>query len=295
MRSKKTQILLTGGTGFIGRNILEQLGQKYDIIAPTRRELDLADGEAVYNFLSQKRVELIIHAANVGGNRRLIDLQKVAHLNLSTFFNLVRAKKFFKRMIVLGSGAEYDKRYPIKKVKESEFNKTVPVDEYGFGKYVMAKYAEQNDYILHLRLFGIYGKYEDYRTRFISNVICKALLGLPVTINQNVFFDYLYVNNFVKILDCLIEKNDLRYRVYNIGSGQRVSLLFVAKLILKLLNKNLPIKLLKPGINHEYTCDVMRLRGERLKTNGGDLMIAVKELIKYYRSIQDTLRKEDLK
>ena len=45
--TKKKRILFTGGTGFIGRNLLPDLRGKYQVEAPRRQELDLKDSEAV--------------------------------------------------------------------------------------------------------------------------------------------------------------------------------------------------------------------------------------------------------
>ena len=47
------------------------------------------------------------------------------------FHNLCAAKEYFNRMIVLGSGAEYDKRRGISLIKESQFGEITPADEYG--------------------------------------------------------------------------------------------------------------------------------------------------------------------
>ena len=47
----KKKILLTGGSGFIGRNILESfLVEKYDICHPSRKELNLTDSDSVKNY-----------------------------------------------------------------------------------------------------------------------------------------------------------------------------------------------------------------------------------------------------
>lgn len=64
-----TQVLLTGGSGMVGRNILEHpLAQMWEIVAPGRTELDLRDAGAVEQYLRKLKPAAIIHAAGrVGG------------------------------------------------------------------------------------------------------------------------------------------------------------------------------------------------------------------------------------
>lgn len=57
-------------------------------------------------------------------------------------------------MIHFGSGAEYDKSKPIVKVKETDFGKVIPKDEYGFFKYICSKYIEKTDKIICLRILA---------------------------------------------------------------------------------------------------------------------------------------------
>lgn len=283
---QKLKIFLTGGGGFIGRNILELLGDKYDFLAPTSQELDLTNADAVLDYLKKNNVDIVIHAANVGGNRsrKWEGVDWVLEKNLQMFFNLVRGKEFYKRMIVFGSGAEYDKKNDIVKVKEENFDKNMPSDYYGFAKYVMAKYAQNVDYITHLRLFGVYGKYEDYQIRFISEAICRILLDIPITINQNVYFDYLYINDFVKILDYFIS-NKPKHTFYNVGRGEIVDLMSIAKRVLSLTDKNIPIIVKKPGLNKEYSGNIDRLKSEINDLSYTDFDQTLVELIKYYQSI----------
>lgn len=48
------KILLTGGSGFIGRNLRESfLASKYDITAPTHSELDLLDTRSTDEFFKK--------------------------------------------------------------------------------------------------------------------------------------------------------------------------------------------------------------------------------------------------
>lgn len=45
------KILLTGGSGFIGRNILPLLREKYCVVSPSRKELNLLEEAAVVEYL----------------------------------------------------------------------------------------------------------------------------------------------------------------------------------------------------------------------------------------------------
>lgn len=288
---EKINVFITGVTGFIGKNILEQLGDVYTFLAPTHEQLDLEDEQAVYNFLSQHPVDVVLHAANRGGNRNDQNVTQVTLKNLKIFFNIVRAKPFFKRMIVLGSGAEYDKRRSLVHVAEAEFNKVVPADEYGFYKYVCARYAEQVDYITHVRLFGVFGKYEDYTVRFISNIICMALFGLPITIKQNVCFDYLYINDLVHIIHQLIQQKPTETFI-NVGSGTPMETRAIAELVTRHFSPPPAVVVEQPGLNREYTCDTTRLKTLFPNFSFTPLETAISELITYYRQQLPTLCKE---
>ena len=54
---------------------------------------------------------------------------------------------------------------------------------------------------MELRLFGVFGRHEDYAIRFISNAICKTLFDLPITLRQNRTFSYLYVDDLGPIVE----------------------------------------------------------------------------------------------
>ena len=291
--NSRKKIFLTGGSGFIGRNLLEELGEKYEFVAPSEKELDLTNAEAVYNFLEKEKVDMVIHTANVGGVRGKEEPSNALSTNLKMFFNLVRAKPFYQRMIMFGSGAEYDKRRPIVKIKEDDFDKYVPQDEYGFCKYICSKYADKTDFITHVRLFGVYGKYEQYRTRFISNAICRVLCDLPISINQNVFFDYICIKDLVGAIDCFID-NQPRHKFYNIGTGIKIDLPTIAKKILDISNKDLLIVIKNSGLNKEYTCDVSRFLSEFPDFRYTSFEESLKELFDYYKSLSPKINKESL-
>ncbi|MFA6533453.1 MAG: NAD(P)-dependent oxidoreductase [Patescibacteria group bacterium] len=274
--NKKT-VFITGARGFIGRNLTEQLDKKYNLLTPGHKELDLLDEKAVENYFKKNKIDVVINCAVIGGSRKEEHVDSSLSGNLRIFFNLLKNKNRYTKMIHLGSGAEYDKSRPIVKVKETDLGKTIPKDEYGFFKYICSKYIEKENNIVCIRIFGLFGKYEDYRYRFISNAIVNNINGLPITMNQNVFFDYTYVNDFVKIVDYFIN-SQAKHKFYNIGRGLKIDILTIANKINKIADKKSEIIINNKGLNNEYTCDNSRLKNELKKFEFTDFDKSLKEL-----------------
>ena len=122
LKSEKLRILITGGTGMVGKNFIENNQSKnYKIYAPTRDELNLFDFEKINTYLSEKKPDYIIHAAGkVGGiqaniKQPLLFLQENADMGK----NLVLAAKNqnIKRLINLSSSCVYPKNMD-KKLEE---------------------------------------------------------------------------------------------------------------------------------------------------------------------------------
>jgi GDP-L-fucose synthase len=256
-------VFITGGRGFIGRNLTEALNREgYRVLDPSSSELNLLDEHAVDAFMRQQHVDFIIHAANKGGGRDTIEMTDVVHTNLRMFFNIVKHADSVEKIIHFGSGAEYGKHKPIVMVEEDDAGLILPLDDYGFYKSVCSRYIEHSGRnIINLRIFACYGKYEDYRFKFISNAIVKNLLGMPITIRQNVLFDYIYVDDLVKmVLWALTSETDRR--VYNISSGVGVDLVTLAGIVNSVAERQSQILVESPGLNYEYTSSNSRILNE---------------------------------
>ncbi|MDA8243424.1 MAG: NAD(P)-dependent oxidoreductase [Elusimicrobia bacterium] len=288
------RLLLTGGSGFIGRNLLESpLARAHEIAAPRHGELDLLDEDAVAGFLRDGRFDAVIHSATKPGHRNAKEPGKVLYENTRMFFNLARNAGRFGKMLVIGSGAIYDMRHYRPKMKEDYFDAHVPADEHGLCKYACGKYIEKADNITDLRVFGIYGKYEDYAIRFISNMICKALFGLPLTVKQNRRFDYIWVEDLAPVLEHFLETGGA-HKAYNVTPDESVELLALARLVLKVSGKDLPIRVAQEGLGTEYSGDNSLLRSEMKGFSFTPYETAVRKLYAWYEGSKGSIDREAL-
>jgi len=145
------RVLLTGGSGFIGRNIVESLQGKYEILAPRHSELDLADETSVKTWFLSHPLDAVIHSATKPGHRNAGDPTAIAITNLHMFSNLFENARLtnVKRFLFLGSGSEYDMRNYRPKMSEDslgDFFEKIPVNQWSrllihYPQYISACYS----------------------------------------------------------------------------------------------------------------------------------------------------------
>jgi len=286
---------MTGGTGFIAKNLFEQLSKEYEILSLNRKELDLLNSSKVFDYIKSNKFDAIIHTATYDAVARFStkDPAMVLENNLKMFFNIARCKSYFGKMIYFGSGAEFNREHWVPRMKEDYFDQYVPTDQYGFSKYIMAKYAKLNKNIYDLRLFGIFGKYDDWQTRFIPNACCHTVLNLPIRIDQNKYYDFLYINDLVKIVKWFID-NSPKHNIYNICTGKTIDFKTIAEKIIKMSGKNLDINIKKEGLGREYSGDNVLLMKELKDFKFTPIDESIKDLYNYYDLNKSIIKKDEL-
>lgn len=175
-------ILLTGGTGFIGRNILEQ--SHLDLIAPAHKELDLTCATSVKDYLRAVKPKAIIHCASNDKDICLYD-------NLRMFHNLAESGI---PMITFCTGREIEDR------------------SYKNGEYVLSKYTTKElalrkyNHIAVIQLWGCFGKHEK-SIRFFTGNMLRVKQGLPILVEEDRLFSYVYVNDVVRYIEKIVVAN----------------------------------------------------------------------------------------
>lgn len=287
----KMKLLITGGSGFIGRNLVEYFASQYEVSAPSSADLNLLDAQAVRKYLCTNHFDVIVHAATTRSNRRLASPPDLLDRNCRIFFNLVRNRGSFGKMISLGSGAEYDRAAMPPRVRETHFDSSVPSDPYGFSKYICAKYIESSEGVVNLRLFGVFGKYEDYTVRFISNACCRVLKGLPIVVRQDVVFDYLYVNDLAGITAWFIE-HESHYKSFNACTGTGVALTTLADIVAEVSGRHPEIVVRTSGMAPEYTADNTLLLSETCGYSFAKLPACIRELYAWHAGQEQSIDRE---
>lgn len=291
---KKKSILLTGGSGFIGRNILEsKISEKYDVVSPSSKDLNLLDDRFVDEYFSENRFDYVIHSACMPGHRAAGNAGKIFYSNTRMFFNLERQKDRYEKMLVIGSGAIYDNRNYRPKVKEEDYLEFLPEDEHGFSKYVCEKAIENSQNIIDLRVFGVFGKYEEYRIRFISNLICKALLGMDLSMNQDRSFDFLYVDDLIEVIEILLA-NPNQFKAYNITPNKSERLSVIANYIREKIDPNLKLRCKQEGFGSEYSGSNLRFKAEFPSWEPAKLTDSIDDLIAWYEKNLASISRQSL-
>lgn len=281
--NRSVRILVTGGSGFIGRHVAARLTTEHEVLAPTHAELDLADPRAVQRWLIDHPVDVVVHVAAKPGHRNAEDTTDLAEWNLRQFFSLVRCRSEFGRLVVVTSGSVYGTQRPLKSVDEGHLGSWIPADGHGFAKYIEALWLAHDHDSVELRPFGVYGPGEDYAIRFISNACCKALLGMPVTLRQDRIFSYVSVEDLVGVIErAAISSEGLAPGPYNVTSGEAVSLNDLAGLVVRLSGNDVPVVVGKSGRGFEYTGNGSKLASALPSLAFTSIVEGVSQLLAWY-------------
>lgn len=286
------RVMITGASGFIGRNLKEALKERYILFAPPHSELELLDGGALEGYVEKHQIEVVVHTAiHVP---MFHGAEKEFFHDMQMFLNLEKISHRIEKLLYFGSGAEFDKRHDIRMVKEDEIGRSIPVSEYGLAKYAMNAIARKSDNIYNLRLFGIFGKYELWDIKFLSNLCCKAVFDLPLTVRKDCFFDFLSVEDLPDIVSWFIEHTPQQHD-YNVCHGQEYRLTELAEMVRTISGKNLQIQLLSGERNLDYSADASRLRTELGCLHISPMEQALKQLYRYYLAHQAEVDFETLR
>ena len=277
-------ILITGGAGFIGSNIVEYLlnnGVKFirifDNLSTGKKEniqflLDkFTNVEFIYGSITNledcrkamKDIDIVCHQAALGSVPRSVKDPLSSHQNnVNGFFNILLAAKEqnIKRIVYASSSSVYGDDPNLPKLEENTGNVLSPyaatkaIDEIYAGVFTKCYSME----IIGLRYFNIFGQRQDPNGVYAA-VIPKFIQIMredkQPTINGDGTFsrDFTHVSNAVQANILAMTTNNYKAfgEAFNIGCGGQYSL----NRLVEVINENLGKKIV-PNYGHNRPGDI---------------------------------------
>lgn len=183
------KILITGGSGMVGQNLLEHTAaRKYEILAPSSKQLNLLDAAAVLHYLNDNKPDLIIHSAGVVGGiqANIANPVKFFAHNMQMALNVINGacQAGIKQLLNLGSSCMYPRNAVNPLAEEAVLTGELePTNEgYALAKISAARLCdyiskENPEYsyktIIPCNLYGRFDKFGAHNSHMIPAVIAK--------------------------------------------------------------------------------------------------------------------------
>ena len=252
------RVILTGATGFVGANLARALLRAgHDVHLLIRgtgdhwrlrdirgdvamHQVDLADSPAVSTVVASVQPEWVFHLAVYGAYSIQTDAHRMVETNLMGTINLVEAcaRTGCDAFVNTGSSSEYG--FTAQAAVETD--RLIPNSTYAVTKAAATHYCHyvaQRDKLnlSTLRLYSVYGPYED-PGRLMPRLVMSGRQGaLPPLVSPDIARDFVYVTDACSAYLLSAQHPDGQPgEIYNIGSGVQTSLRALVDLARKLFS-----------------------------------------------------------
>ena len=285
------KILLSGSSGFIGKNLLKYIAQNisYNILVAGRNlekienknikqvELDLNKIEDNFDKIKEFNPDIFLHLAWEGIPNYSEELSKKNYLNTIKIMKMIINETTCRKIISTGSCWEYNDGDYIGECKEDQLiylNK--PFSKYKYKIFTeVYNICKQKKILFNwLRLFYVYGPGQGKNSiipLLIDVFKNNKKININYPSNKN---DFIFIDDVVSIIHKFIT-NDCSSGIYNVGTGKSTSISTILKLIDNAINGN-------DMISKKYLNDV------DLKKSNQNFFASTKKLKKNLNNIDFT-------
>lgn len=248
------KVLVTGGTGFLGRHVVKQLHEKgYETFVPDSKKYDLTNNYSAFRLINDSNPDYIIHlAAKVGGigfnqaNPSICFASNLA-INLNLIDKAVHYCHHLKKFVAIGSVCAYPADTPVP-FKETSLWDGYPEPTnapYGLAKRMLLTHCQVQRqqtgfpaiYLLPANMYGPGDHFETDRSHVVPALIrkCveardKGLRAIEVWGDGTATRDFLYVEDAAEGIIKAMEMYDSPQPV-NLGTGRETTIGEVVGLI----------------------------------------------------------------
>ena len=250
------RVLLTGGTGMLGRALIRiqpQYASRIRLFAPTRDELPLTDRTAIISWLNRNPVDAIIHAAaRVGGIQANMN-DPVGYLSDNIRINdaviMGAHEAGVERLVFLGSSCMYPKDYRQPLVEEDILAAPLEPTNEGYAlakiagarlcEYVSRQYpARAYRTLVPCNLFGTEDHFGSIASHLIAAIVTKVIDArdrsdseVEIWGSGNARREFLFVDEFVRFIIDILPRLETLPDLLNIGMDRDHSVTEYYKMI----------------------------------------------------------------
>jgi len=257
-------ILVTGGAGFIGANLVRRLrADDSDVHVILRDEKtawrlrgitdeitihrgDMRDEQRIRDIVEQVQPEYVYHMATFGAYPKQSDMKNIIEADIIGSLNLFCALEkctTLKRVINAGTSSEYGpKQGPMREIDVLE-----PIVPYGVAKAAQTLFAqlfarERHLPVVTLRLFAIYGPFEA-PGRLIADIMCALVRSAPLELSSpSPTRDFIYIGDTIQAMLLAARAERASGEVLNIGSGVEYTVGEVVERAMNVAGRSVPLR-----------------------------------------------------
>jgi GDP-L-fucose synthase len=253
----KKKLLILGKTGMVGSSILRIANKKYfNILSPSRKELDLFDKKTVQAYFCKQKPDIIILAAARVGGIYANDNYSADFIyeNILIQTNVISSahEEQIKKLVFLASSCIYPKqsKQPIKEEyllsgKLEETNESYAVAKISGIKMIEAFRRQYNDNFISVmptNIYGINDNFHNMNSHVVPALISRFYNAVIGKKNKVVLWgtgkakrDLLYVDDLADAVLYIVNYYNKK-ELINIGSGEEISIKLLAKKISNIFN-----------------------------------------------------------
>lgn len=238
-------ILLTGGSGFIGKNLLSQLKlSSHKVLAISRssnlsannifsHNVELSNIESLKYEIENFNPEIVIHLAWEGIPDFSLYMCQKNLVDSINFMEFIIKYTNCSKIIVSGSCFEYGKSQGVCKESDMyQLNSYFTWAKHSLNQYLSIKCDENNIVLNWFRLFYVYGPGQRDAAlipTLIKSISHKEVPKIKTPMNKN---DFIYIDDVVSSIVRSV-KAKLPSGIYNLGSGYATSVHEICQIVEK--------------------------------------------------------------
>lgn len=315
MDQPKKKILITGASGFIGRNLFLYLSRREDLDVfgtyKTRRFLesskllraDILEEKQIREIISSVRPDVLVHAAAVTTGAADISARPeiFVHDNviMNTHLTVLAHELAIPQCIFLSCAVGYPPEDRL--VKETDIDEKKIHPTYRMGAYIKIMLEELCRFYgsrgrarftvaRHSNVYGPYDKFGGGGHFFAANIgrICDLKDGDTDTVwgPGTERRDFLYVSDLIKFIEKVIDKQDYAFDIFNVGLGRSYSVREVVEKMIQRSEKQIRIEqdISRPAMPTQPALDSTKAKDKFGWSPAVDLDEGIRLTMEWYRA-----------